>query len=201
MEALDCTALDGIVELKELLFAYSRKGARGIGEPRGRGVRFRGWEWHQVPRDRVLLGCSRAGIVHSAMIGGDAIEIALVQNWAHIRLCGRCTIFSRMPRAGPVGSPLRGAGHDYHMLRSIPARDTLDIRHTRNVEAYERRLLGWIGKFRGVASKYRDHYLVWHHRIDADYDLAWARTLVFSTLRPPSGPARLRRGVCADRPP
>lgn len=201
MEALDCTTLNGTVELKELLFAYSRKGARGISEPRGRGVRFRGWEWHQVPRDRVLLGCSRAGNVHSATIGGDAVEIALVQNWAHTRLRGSCTILSRMPRAGPVGSPLRGAGHEYHMLRCIPAMNTLDTRHTRNVEAYERRLLGWIGKFRGVASKYRDHYLVWHQRIDADYDPVWARTLVFSTLRPAPGPARLRQGICADRPP
>jgi hypothetical protein len=128
-------------------------------------------------------------------------EIALVQSWAHARLRGECTIFSRMPRAGPVGSPLRAAGHDYHTLLRIPAMDTVETRHTRNVEAYERRLLGWIGKFRGVASKYRDHYLVWHHRIDADYDLGWARTLVVSTLRPPPGPVRLRQGGCADRPP
>jgi len=201
MEALDCTTLDGTVELKELLFAYSRKGARGLNEPRSRGVRFRGWEWHQVPRDRVLLGWSRAGIVHSAMIGGSAVEVALVQDWVHSRLRGRCTILSRLPRAGPVGSPFRSAGHDFQMLRSIPGTHELGTRHTRNVEAYERRLLGWIGKFRGVASKYRDRYLVWHHRIDADYDLTWSRTLVFATLRPPTPPDPVRQGICVDRPP
>jgi hypothetical protein len=122
------------------------------------------------------------------VIGGGAVEVALVQDWVHSRVRGRCTILSRLPRAGPVGSPFRSAGHDFQMLRSIPGTDELGTRHTRNVDAYERRLLGWIGKFRGVASKYRDHYLVWHHRIDADYDLAWARRLAFATLRPPTPP-------------
>ena len=201
MEALDCTVLDGTVELKELLFAYSRKGARGLSEPRRRGVRFRGWEWHQVPRDRVLLACSRSGIVHSALIGGGAAAVALVQDWVHSRLRGRCTILSRLPRAGPVGSPVRSAGHDFQMLRSIPGADELGLRHTRNVEAYERRLLEWIATFRGVASKYRDHYLVWHHRIDADYDLAWARTSVFATLRRRTPPDPVGQGMCVDRPP
>ncbi len=33
--------------------------------------------------------------------------------------------------------------------------------HIQNVNAYDSRLKGWIGRFHGVATKYLEHYLGW----------------------------------------
>ncbi|MGH7447681.1 MAG: transposase, partial [Longimicrobiales bacterium] len=117
MTAADGTTLTGQVEVKELLFAHSNKGHRRLHETRQRGARSCGTAWNECPRDRVLLAVSRMGIVHSIMIGGDAVVIEDVRAWATARLSGRCTVYGLMPRAGPCGSPIRGAGHDYQMVR------------------------------------------------------------------------------------
>jgi hypothetical protein len=198
----DSTRLNGTVELKELIFAHSRKGNRHVYRPRARGARTDGWRWNDVARDRVLLAVARTGNVHSSPIGGDVAVTHIVRDWALTRLDGQCTVFARMPRAGPCGSPIRAAGHDYQMLRVITERNALSTRHTRNVDAYGRRLLSWLHRFRGVASRYRDNYLLWHRRIDADYDLVWAHVMVVASI-PISGDDRVHDGggQCTDRPP
>ncbi|MGH7465030.1 MAG: hypothetical protein ACREK1_07635, partial [Longimicrobiales bacterium] len=126
---------------------------------------------------------SRMGIVHSIMIGGDAVVIEDVRAWAMARLSGRCTVYGLMPRAGPCGSPIRGAGHDYQMVRIAAfTNNAPGSPHTLNVQAYERRLLAWLRTFRGVATRYREHYLFWHRLIDADEDLLWARAAIMRSL-------------------
>lgn len=177
---VDAAALSGTVELKELLFAHSNKGTRDMHTPRQRGARSDGWRWNQVPRDRVLLGFSRGGVAHSSTVGGDVAVIGAVQAWV-TRLAGRCTVLGYSGRAGPIGSCIRTAGHDYQMLRVAPESDTLTSRHTLNVDAYARRLTDWLKRFRGVASRYRDNYLYWHRRIEYDSDLLWARAFIVAS--------------------
>jgi hypothetical protein len=115
------------------------------------------------------------------------VAIPLVEDWVRTRLARHCTVFGRMARLGPCASPIRAAGHDYQMLRMIAAGSGLDTRHTRNVEAFGRRLLMWLRRFRGVASRYRDNYFVWHRRADADNDLLWTRTLAMECVWPRDG--------------
>lgn len=187
MRVADAAVLEGTVELMEISFAHSMKGSRQVSLPRARGSRMAGHAWHEVPRDRVLLAVSRVGRSDSRTIGGDMVVVPLVDEWARTRLAGRCTIFGRMPRLGPCASPIRAAGHDYQMLRMIAAGSGLNTRHTRNVEAFGRRLLEWLRRFRGVASRYRDNYLAWHRRADVDNDLLWARTMAVQCIWPPDG--------------
>lgn len=198
----ESTRLEGTVEVMEISFAHSMKGSRQVWQPRARGSRTAGRPWYDVPRDRVLLAVSRRGRSDACTIGGDMVIIALTAEWARTRLAGRCTLIGRMPRLGPCVSPMRAAGHDYQMLRSIAAESPLDSRHTRNVEAFRRRLMVWLHRFRGVASKYRDNYFVWHRRVDADNDLLWARAMAVECIWP-NGDAngQVGRGACAKRPP
>lgn len=197
----DTTTLAGTVEVKELRFAHSRKGSRRVHAPRERGARLDGWRWNQVPHDTVLLAFSRSGVAHSSTVGGDVVVADAIRDWTLARLDGRCTVFAYSTWAGPVGSPIRAAGHDYHMLRVIANPNGLSSGHTSNVDAYGRRLMDWLERFRGVASRYRDNYLHWHRRIDADYDLLWAHGLIAESTQPRAWDIRGRRGTCTDRPP
>jgi transposase-like protein len=182
MLAADTTRLAGTVELKEILFAHSRKGSRLCHGPRARGARHDAWRWYQVPRDCILLAYSRTGAAHASTVGGDAVVTDAVREWARSRLADRCFVLARMPRAGPCGSAVRATGHDYHTVRIIADPNPLTKCHTRNVDAYARRLLDWIHRFRGVASKYRDRYLLWHRHVDGDWDLLWARGMIVRGL-------------------
>jgi transposase-like protein len=203
MREVDRVRLTGTVEVKELLFAHSRKGSRNLNGARKRGARSGGWRWNQVARDHVLLALSRVGAAHSCTIGGDAVVIQNVREWAARRLAGRCTLYGRMPRAGAFGSPIRAAGHDYQMLRIITAGNGLSTHHTRNVDAYGRRLLSWIQRFRGVASRYLDNYLLWHRRVDADDDLLWACGMIGDGIPPSAADPAGGSGhvMNSDRPP
>lgn len=201
MRTMDPSVLSGTVELKEILFAHSRKGSRRLYEPRSRGGRKDGWTWQQVPRDRVLLAVSRSGASHCSTVGGDVVVIPAMIEWTRSRLNGRCTVFGTMPRAGACASPIRAAGHDYQLAPVVGDPNPRNSRHTRTVEAFSRRLVTWLGRFRGVASKYRDNYLVWHGRLDADLDLLWARGMIVGCM--PSQhfvPARSDQ-VYRNRPP
>ncbi|MBR9990810.1 MAG: hypothetical protein KFH98_13700 [Gemmatimonadetes bacterium] len=71
------------------------------------------------------------------------------------------------------------------MLKLIVNDSALATCHVRNVDAYGRRLMEWLHRFRGVASKYRDNYLAWHRRINDDYDLMWARGMIGAGIRMP----------------
>lgn len=200
----DVATLNGTVEMKEILFAHSRKGCRDVATARQRGARTGGWRWNQVPRDRVLLAFSREGVPHSSTVGGDVAVIDAIHRWTIARLNGRCTVLSYSPRAGPLGSIIRATGHDYRMLRMIDNPDKLTGHHVRNVDAYGRRLLDWLRPFRGVASRYRDNYLYWHQRVDGDYDLMWVRRLTVDAARPayePTATACSGRGSRVDPPP
>lgn len=199
MRIADPAVLSGTVELKEILFAHSNKGMRGLYEPRKRGARNAGWRWQHVPRDRVLLAMSRSGGSHASAIGGDVVVIPAMIAWTRTRLSGRCTAYGRMPRAGPCASPVRAEGHDYQVVETGGARPT-GSRHTRNVDAFGRRLLSWLGRFRGVASRYRANYLIWHRHTDSDHDLLWASRMVVACV-PLAHPGLRRPEAIAPRPP
>lgn len=200
MRIADPAVLTGTVELKEILFAHSRKGSRGLHEPRNRGARGAGWKWQQVPRDRVLLAMSRSGVSHASTIGGDVVVIPAMVAWARTRLSGRCTAFGSMPRAGPCGSPIRAEGHDYQVVETGNQKP-LSSKHTRNIDAFSRRLLRWLGRFRGVASRYRENYLIWYRHTDSDHDLLWASGMIMGCVQPVHGRLNRPGGGSARRPP
>jgi transposase-like protein len=199
--SVDATTLGGTLELKEISFAFSLKGCRSVARPRARGARYSGWSWHETTRDRVLLAVARNGATHSATIGGDMVVTPLVADWVRARLTGTCIVFGRMPKAGPCASAVRAGGHDYTMLRKIVDPDPLSTCHTRNVDAFASRLFAWLARFRGVASKYRENYLLWHRLTDRDGDLLWARRIVVGSIPLPAKNIQTGHGLSISRPP
>lgn len=181
LRVADSSTLSGTIELKEIAFAHSLKGSRNVREPRQRGARQR-WEWFDVARDRVLIGRARSGSLHAETVGGDVVSQDSVRRVLLPRLDGRCAFIGRMPRAGPCVAPLRAAGHDFSTASITIVERSYERCHVRNVEAYARRLLVWLERFRGVASRYRDNYLLWHRIVDPDDGPVWACAVVVASI-------------------
>ncbi|HEX2166077.1 MAG TPA: hypothetical protein VHG09_02455 [Longimicrobiales bacterium] len=87
------------------------------------------------------------------------------------------------------------------MLRHIISEDPLSTCHTRNVDAFAMRLFAWLARFRGVASKYRENYLLWHRLTDWDCDLLWVRSLVVTSLPMRAKDSRMEPGRSIGQPP
>jgi hypothetical protein len=54
--------------------------------------------------------------------------------------------------------------------------------HVRALRAYAARLVGWLGRFRGVATRYLANYLAWHRAVD---ETAKRRAIEAQALRWP----------------
>ena len=175
--------LQGFVELKELSFATSHKGARNLEEPRPRGYGEpgRGWQWYQLDHDRVVVARSRDGAVFSVTIGQNFTTSRRVRLLLLPRLAGPCVCIGRAPRAGPFGV-LRSAGHTYETVHATRPPSSLEQNHLMNIDAYARRLVMWIQRFRGVASRYRDNYLMWHRMVDPDASLFWTQAVILASI-------------------
>lgn len=55
--------------------------------------------------------------------------------------------------------------------------------HVQNVNAYDSRLKGWMGRFHGVATKYLPHYLGWRRLLDRFKDSVTGQQFLFHALR------------------
>lgn len=55
--------------------------------------------------------------------------------------------------------------------------------HVQNVNAYHRRLKGWMMRFNGVATKYLPHYLAWRQLLDRFKDSLTPQQFMFHALR------------------
>jgi hypothetical protein len=56
--------------------------------------------------------------------------------------------------------------------------------HVQNVNAYDSRLKGWMGRFHGVATKYLAHYLGWRRLLDRFQDAVTSQQFLFHALQP-----------------
>lgn len=56
--------------------------------------------------------------------------------------------------------------------------------HVQNVNAYDSRLKGWMGRFHGVATKYLGNYLGWRRLLDRFQDSVTAQQFLFHALQP-----------------
>ncbi|MEX1184320.1 MAG: hypothetical protein WEF86_13895 [Gemmatimonadota bacterium] len=176
-------SLAGTIEYTQMGFSYSEKGARDVDNPRRRGMRGRGWEWYQTERADAALLYGRAG---------TAFGCTLLPSWrASIdtlvlpKLAERCTIMSSDLPLGRMSMAARRGGHQ-HVTVSGRGRYAPDgVRHLENVSAYAGRLRQWIMRFRGVATRYLDNYLLWHRAVDPELGMTWVMALVRGVSRAP----------------
>lgn len=177
--------LEGIVEYAELSFAHSDKGARDLEDPRPRGNRGRGWEWYATPRTDAALLYGRTGRVFGcALLPTRAIA---VDRLLGSMLGQRCTIVSSDLPLGPMAGAARRAGHRHWSAASGGRYASDGVRHLENVKAYSARLRRWMLRFRGVATRYLDNYMVWHRAVDPELGMTWVMALLLGASRAPPG--------------
>lgn len=206
--------LEGTVELGVIRFPESSKGRRaGDRPPRRRGLPpdFRFRDRRLVP---VALFCDRRGgamasLIHDRDVFRLRLEAAITR-----RLRGRPRLVVAQGAAGPFSNASLRSGHPSFSrihIHSGPALTLLWLRpsvlsqfdrlidpeahgalaarsgmlHMRTVCRYAARLIAWIARFNGVATRYLINYLAWHLAVDrAEWRLALAKI----ALRWPLGP-------------
>lgn len=157
--------LTGVVEIDAPQFHRCEKGSRHLARPPfARGVRGLDSGRERVS---VLLGLDAQGTVRAEvapplwMLSGSLVEeilrkhceavetILATRRWSRLllRFCSATGARHHViDEVRPVGRPLPpGSAH-----------------------AYQRRLRSWLRRFRGVATRYLDHYLCWHRFQEAN---------------------------------
>ena len=165
--AQDRETLSGVVELRDLWFAYSRKGERRLAESgRTRGPRSR----VMFPKRlvvRVILACDRSGGVVTDVALTNIVTLRDLTDALLERIRPQPTLLAPQGPLGPAGRFARVLGGEFTDVRGGVAFRPGTLWHLRTNLAYARRLLAWIERFRGVATKYLSNYLIWHRVVDA----------------------------------
>ena len=158
------TVLGGIVEGDETYFLRSFKGQRtGLPRPakkRGRPAAQRGLSPEQIP---VLTAQSRSALpVFSAILPSRKFHD--VDALLAPRLAPDVLLMTDGLSAYRKISATHGL--TYRAVPPHPKKKTQGLLHLNNINAYHSRLKAWMGRFRGVASRYLANYLGWHRLLD-----------------------------------
>ena len=169
--------LSGVVEADETFFLESFKGKKsGMPRPsktRGEPAKQRGLSKEQIPvlvaRDRSTGATLTAKLQdRSSKQIGDCLVPFLDKD---VVLCS------------DGASAYRTIGKKHGIdVKSVPAKAAAGNYHINNVNAYDSRLKGWMGRFKGVATVYLDNYLGWHRMLDKEGKNASGRSIVASLL-------------------
>jgi len=170
----------GWTEVEHISFAHSRKGVRGLGrEARQRGprpgYRRRG---ERVP---VIIACDRIGAAISIVLRPGMSGMRLGRRIDELlgpRLSPNTVLVARHGGRGPFAVVARLRGLAFRECRRRGSKWKLRLAHTETALDYCDRLLEWIRRFRGVATRYLPNYLVWHRAIDAAHRRGIARTVL-----------------------
>ena len=154
----DTGRLDGIITARETTFPRSAKGARSLDRPgRRRGWAF-GWELLRAPSVWVMVARANSGRVASGLA-----DLGRPSDRDYARLLGgrlgASPSFATSGKGGALQLFARRIGSG-HVCRA-PDQDSA------GVAQYVMRLLGWIRRFNGVATRYLGNYLTWHRFLHA----------------------------------
>jgi transposase-like protein len=153
------------IELDTTRFAYSEKGSRKLRRPaRHRATAFGEPQFQPVV---VLAACDRAGHAIASKCRNRLTGIHLRQTLAGnvAKRAIVCATTGPLSPAATLARQLRGAYYSTHP-RARPAGAIQLLIHTRTAAKFCERLQAWIARFRGVATRYLDNYLVWHVVLD-----------------------------------
>jgi transposase-like protein len=180
VRARSVSDIGGCIELTQVPFAYSEKGARGIDAPRRCGARSHVRLRYETGTCWIVLLRSREGVLQSfcSMYGMPNVT-QLLQLFSRSVAAGS-TILCQFSRGGGCSAAARQAGHAVVVLRGPSDQDV--FHHTANVEAYAWRFKDWMDRFRGVATRYMDNYLAWHRMVDGDVVAHWLQSCSGSAM-------------------
>jgi transposase-like protein len=155
--------LSGWIEITVMRFPESRKGQRQLDRP----PRRRRWDRAEVIKApvRVVVAADRHARIATGCLGEgpvrkSGLERVIDPSIGH----GPSTIVAREGQLGPICAFARARGAAFRDARRGGRARGLE--HVQSARAYSRRLVRWQARFRGVATKYLDHYLAWHRTLD-----------------------------------
>lgn len=168
LRSRDAETLVGWTELGTMRFAYSEKGRRdSSAAPRKRGAAP--GTRTSLRRIIVLVACDRVGDIVTQVLGE-----AVTRRPTGIDL--NRTLIGRF-RPPAILTSLNGQLSSYATFavrQSVTYRDARvsqrgrrdALAHVRTLLDYSERFHDWMGRFRGVATKYLSNYLAWHRVLD-----------------------------------
>ncbi len=157
--------LRGTIALEETWFAYSEKGRRRLDRPaRRRGSRALSF---QGPVAWVLMAWDEHGTAAGDVVGHARPRRGDVARLLEGRLAPGAKLTSRTPRLGPVAAFARERSFGW---RRRGPEDRARAGGADPGYLYVRRLKEWLRRFRGVATRYLPHYLVWFRLLDCPRD-------------------------------
>jgi len=184
--------LAGWIELCSLALPYSEKGRRrrrmtvnGARRRPAAPVAPEAWTARLVAR--VLIACDRRGRTATGTAGiGAAARIPSheIERILHGRVDGPAQIVAADGPLSPAATAARRAGWRFHDARARAGVRPRSLVHVHAARAYGARLLDWLDRFRGVATRYLPNYLAWHNVLDRQ----WRRLVQVEVLRWPMEP-------------
>lgn len=178
LEQIEINTFEEIVEMDETYFLYSEKGKRKIDgrKPRKRGgkSKYRGISNEQVC---ILVARDRTKNPFAGLLGRGRITKKQLDTAIGDKLTSSTVLCKDAWRA------FKTYANDkefIHYRFKTGAERTKGIFHIQNVNNYHQRLKQWIMRFKGVATKYLQHYLAYFNFLDTlafDADERSIRTL------------------------
>jgi transposase-like protein len=163
-------ALEGIVEVDETYVLYSEKGKRNLqrkARKRGGSAQKRGISNEQVC---VLVARDRTKQTISEAVTLGRLDAERLDQTISSRLQSKVTLCTDEEQTFRKYCRTREIQHE--KVNPSKKRYVIkEIYHIQNVNAYHERLKSFLSPFRGVASKYLNHYLSWHRFMDKTTNL------------------------------
>lgn len=155
-----------ILEVDETYFLYSEKGKRQVKgrKPRKRGgsSKYRGISYEQVC---VLVARDRTRNTLSKPVCMGRIDKDKVDKTLGSYITDKTTLCSDSWKSYGTFALEKGIQH-YSINVSKGEYVVKNIYHIQNVNSYHSLLKGWMCRFKGVASKYLEHYLTWFNFVE-----------------------------------
>ena len=177
------TGLTGLVEADETIFRRSFKGQRK-GLPRAakkRGGPAPAGTGTEGERVAVLVAMQRGSRRETDTILDDGTAATMTQALRPVLAADAVLSTDGNPAYRVVASDLGIAAGRF--VAGYDGPGGVGVWHVQNVNAYDRRLKGWMDRFHGVATKYLHHYLGWRRLLDRYQDAVTPQQFLFHALR------------------
>ncbi|MED4727222.1 IS1595-like element ISAnmi1 family transposase [Aneurinibacillus migulanus] len=166
LEQMQIEQFEGILEVDETYFLFSEKGKKNINDrkPRKRGgvSQFRGISKEQVC---VIVGRDRNKNTVSKVACLGRIEKTQVEKTIGRFISNDAILCTDGWRGYKTYAIEKGLVH-YRIDTKKTGYVIKGLFHIQNVNNYHGRLKQWLDRFKGVASKYLNHYLAWFHFLE-----------------------------------
>ena len=156
--------LSGIAEADEMYVLESHKGSRNLDRPprkRGGKATKRGISNEQVC---ILVARDRSGQTIDAVTGKGSVNKRQLLQHLGPRLERDVLLVTDSHAAYPAFA--REAGISHEAINASAGERRRGALHIENVNAYHSRMRAWLLPFRGIASRYLDHYFGWRWALD-----------------------------------